>query len=83
MANLDFFSPAWIAAFPKAQTAEIGALRVTLALEAGEFSRGARAALSDLDKLAGRMADFGDRMNRGGVMLSARPASPRPTRWAC
>src|SRR5262245_57221094 len=59
-----------------AQSAEIGALRVVLALNAGEFSRGARAAMTDLDRLAAKMSAIGDRMTKFGLSLTAGLTAP-------
>src|SRR4030067_3015125 len=54
-------------------TAEIGALRVTLAMNAGEFTRGARQAETVMDRLSSRARSLG--LALGGAFVVGQFAS--------
>jgi TP901 family phage tail tape measure protein len=50
--------------------AEIGALRVTLAMDAGEFRRGSKQIQSELSGLGGRIADIGAKIDRASIFVN-------------
>jgi TP901 family phage tail tape measure protein len=56
--------------------AEVGALRVVLSMDAAEFMRSSEKVQSQLDAVSRRMADFGDKMNRIGLTMSAAITAP-------
>lgn len=56
--------------------AEVGALRVRLAMDAGEFSKGAANAEREIDKLGKKMTAFGTEMMKVGTGLTVGLSAP-------
>jgi TP901 family phage tail tape measure protein len=51
-------------------SAVVGALRIDLAMNAGEFSRGARQARQEMNSLAGAIGQISSSMNRASILIN-------------